>query len=130
MVSTTRRPCDSTPFRSHARFCLRAERPMIAKPLHLARELSGLIGTEEVPHDPDKIAAGAPTDAIRGSLRRMAGTAADASRLSDVADYKDRPQSIGRPMPLSTHRLVDFSMYAPAPLNPWIRPKGRNPPKS
>ena len=42
---------------------------------------------------------------------------------------ESEPQSIGRPMPLSIHRLVDLSMDAPAPLNPWSGPKGRNPPK-
>ena len=34
----------------------------------VAHELSGLTGTEEVPHDQDTSAAGDPTDEIRGGL--------------------------------------------------------------
>ena len=35
------------------------------------------MGTEEVPHDPDTVATGDPTDEVRGGLRRIAGSAVD-----------------------------------------------------
>ena len=44
----------------------------------VARELSGLMGTEEVPHDQDTSAAGDSADEIQASPTRMAGTTADA----------------------------------------------------
>ena len=44
----------------------------------VARELSGLMGTEEVPHDQDTVATGAEADEIPGSVRGMAREAADA----------------------------------------------------
>ena len=56
----------------------------------VARHPSGLMGAEEAPHDPDTSATGDPTDEVRGSLWRVAGT---------PAAHRARPGSAPEPSP-------------------------------